>query len=136
MSSRFFTPSSFNLAATARPRSGSRSILDMSPRYVLRDPAAAGSRNVPRLTVSVTRVLCTLTTVPRELIALARSLRETEPRLPHLACVASHRAVAYADRNAGGETDPIVAAERYSTRSSLAASLRKTQRARDAVVVA
>jgi hypothetical protein len=28
-----FTPSAFNLAAAARPRSGSRSTLDMSKRY-------------------------------------------------------------------------------------------------------
>jgi hypothetical protein len=33
-----FTPRAFNLAATARPRSGSRSTLGMSQRYVLDGP--------------------------------------------------------------------------------------------------
>lgn len=76
-----------------------------------------------------------LATLPRELVTLSRSLRESEPRLPHLACIAAHRAVAYADWQAGGDTDPKVAAERYSARTSLAASLRATERPKDAIAI-
>ncbi len=74
--------------------------------------------------------------LPTELIRLARSLREDEPRLPHLACVAAHRAVAYADREAAGETHPRLASDRYAARASLGASLRATRRAADAVAIA
>ncbi|WP_259314377.1 hypothetical protein [Capillimicrobium parvum] len=73
-------------------------------------------------------------TVPHELVRLARSLREGDPALPHLAVIAAHRAVAYADISAAG--DPRAAGERSMARHSLAACLRRTDRSRDAVELA
>jgi len=107
-------------------------------REVIEKALAGNDVAAPRAATRSTEALrtMTITTLPRELMALAKSLREDEPRLPHLACVAAHRAVAYADGEAAGETDPAVARERYSTRGSLAASLRAARRPREAVDVA
>ena len=49
-----FTPSAFNLAAAARPRSGSRSTLDMCQRYVLDVPYWKGRTEHGRRAASAT----------------------------------------------------------------------------------
>jgi hypothetical protein len=77
-----------------------------------------------------------VTTVPTELVRLARSLRESDPRLPHLALLAANRTVTYADHSAGGNVDPDTAPERFMARSSLGACLRKMRRPADAIKVA
>jgi tetratricopeptide (TPR) repeat protein len=91
------------------------------------DPRARRTRSVSQLRRA---------TLPSELMALARSFRDDTPRLPHLALIASNRAVAYSDMTAGAATDPERQAERYGTRVSLGASLRKVDRAKDAIATA
>ena len=93
----------------------------------------AGSSRAIARSRSVMRDLRVMT-VPDELIRFARSLRDDAPQLPHLAFVASHRSVLYADKNSNS-ADPSVGFERYRARTSLAASLRNVGRAEDAMMI-